>query len=282
VFLFWIDHGVTIFRVDNPHTKPFRSGSGASARSSRASGTIFLAEAFTRPKVMRYLAKAGFSQSYTYFTWRNTAAELREYLTELTQTEAADYLRRTSSRIRQTSSMSTCSTAAGRHSRRASCSRPRSRPATASTAASSCVRTCRPARFRGIPRLGEVPDQTARLESAGNLKELIARVNVIRNDHPALQQNSGLRFHDSSAEALLWFSKRSGDDVVFVAVNTTPHYVQQGWVEVPIAELGIPADSPFVVEDLLDGATYAWRGDRNYVRLDPAERMAHIFIVRNV
>jgi starch synthase (maltosyl-transferring) len=138
----------------------------------------------------------------------------------------------------------------------------------------------------------------------GNLKELIARVNDIRRSHPALQQNATRRFHATDNPALLWFSKSDGEqggpdgpprrndtdgpprddrasvDRVFVVTNTDPHRMQHGWIEVPIAELGLAPDAPFVVEDLLDGAHYTWRGAWNYVKLDPAERMAHIFVIR--
>jgi starch synthase (maltosyl-transferring) len=134
---------------------------------------------------------------------------------------------------------------------------------------------------------------------AGNLKELIARVNEIRRAHRALQHNATLRFHPTDNAALLWYSKSwdepaaiaegtaaaagsNHSDRVFVVANTDPHHTQHGWVEVPIADLGIPADSPYVVEDLLDSARYTWQGAWNYVKLDPAERMAHIFVVVRV
>jgi starch synthase (maltosyl-transferring) len=284
VFLFWIDHGVTIFRVDNPHTKPFRFWEWCIADIKRAHpGIIFLAEAFTRPKVMRYLAKAGFTQSYTYFTWRNAAGELRDYLTELTQTEAAEYLRpnlfantpdilheflqhggRAAFEVRFVLA-ATLGASYGIYSGFELCEHVAVRPGSEEYLDSE--------KYQIKPRDWNVP---------GNLKELIARVNTIRREHPALQQNATLRFHASSTDALLWFSKRFERDLVFVAANTTPHYVQHGWVEVPIGELGISADTSFVVEDLIDGATYVWRGAWNYVRLDPAERMAHIFSVREL
>jgi starch synthase (maltosyl-transferring) len=282
VFSFWIDHGVTIFRVDNPHTKPFRFWEWCIAGIKRTHpGTIFLAEAFTRPKVMRYLAKAGFTQSYTYFTWRNAAGELREYLTELTQTEVAEYLRpnlfantpdilhdflqhggRAAFEVRFVLA-ATLGASYGIYSGFELCEHVAVRPGSEEYLDSE--------KYQIKPRDWHQP---------GNLKELIARVNTIRREHPALQQNATLRFHASSADALLWFSKTSTSDVVFVAANTTPHYVQHGWVEVPIGELGISPDTSFVVEDLIDGATYTWRGAWNYVRLDPAERMAHIFVIR--
>jgi starch synthase (maltosyl-transferring) len=282
VFLFWIDHGVTIFRVDNPHTKPFRFWEWCIADIKRAHpGAIFLAEASTRPKIMRYLAKAGFTQSYTYFTWRNTAGELRDYLTELTQTEAAEYLRpnlfantpdilheflqhggRAAFEVRFVLA-ATLGASYGIYSGFELCEHVAVRPGSEEYLDSE--------KYQIKPRDWNQP---------GNLKELIARVNTIRREHPALQQNATLRFHASSTEALLWFSKATAGDVVFVAANTTPHDMQHGWVEVPIGELGIPPDTSFVVEDLIDGATYVWQGAWNYVRLDPAERMAHIFVIR--
>jgi starch synthase (maltosyl-transferring) len=265
VFLFWIGHGVKIFRVDNPHTKPFRFWEWCIADIKRAHpGTIFLAEAFTRPKVMRYLAKAGFTQSYTYFTWRNTAGELRDYLTELTHTEVTEYLRpnlfantpdilhaflqhggRAAFEVRFVLA-ATLGASYGIYSGFELCEHVAVRPGSEEYLDSE--------KYQIKPRDWNQP---------GNLKELIARVNVIRHEHPALQQNATLRFHATSTEALLWFSKSVARDVVFVAANTTPNDMQHGWVEVPIGELGIAPDTPFVVEDLIDGATYEWRGAWN-------------------
>jgi starch synthase (maltosyl-transferring) len=239
---------------------------------------------------MRYLAKAGFTQSYTYFTWRNTAGELREYLTELTQTEVAEYLRpnffantpdilhaflqyggRAAFEVRFVLA-ATLGASYGIYSGFELCEHVAVRPGSEEYLDSE--------KYQIKPRDWNQP---------GNLKELIARVNTIRREHPALQQNATLRFHGSSTDALLWFSKsakaaadNAATDVVFVAANTTPHDIQHGWVEVPIGELGISPDASFVVEDLIDGATYIWHGAWNYVRLDPADRMAHIFIVRDV
>ena len=285
VFLFWIAHGVKIFRVDNPHTKPFRFWEWCLADIKRSyPDVIFLSEAFTRPKVMRYLAKAGFTQSYTYFTWRNTAGELREYLTELTRTEMAEYLRpnffantpdilheylqhggRPAFEVRFVLA-ATLAASYGIYSGFEFCEHVAVRPGSEEYLDSE--------KYQITPRDWNQP---------GHLKELIARVNAIRHEHPALQQNATLRFHGSTTDALLWFSKTtdSGEDKdhVFVAANTTPHDIQHGMVEVPISELGIAPESPYIVEDLLDGATYTWRGAWNYVRLDPAERMAHIFVI---
>jgi starch synthase (maltosyl-transferring) len=282
VFLFWVSHGVTIFRVDNPHTKAFRFWQWCIAEIKRDHPeTIFLAEAFTRPKVMRYLAKAGFTQSYTYFTWRNNAAELAEYLTELTQTEMQEYYR--PNFFANTPDILNEYLVHG------------GRPAfevrlvlAATLAASygiySGFELCEnlPVRAGSEEYLDSEKYQIRQRNwnQPGNLKELIARVNEIRRAHPALQQNATLAFHATDNPALLWFSKQVDDDRVFVVANTDARWVQHGWIELPIAELGIAADASYVVEDALDGSVYIWRGAWNYVRLDPAARMAHIFVIR--
>ena len=292
VFRFWIAHGVKIFRVDNPHTKPFRFWEWCIAEIKRDHpDAIFLSEAFTRPKVMQRLAKSGFTQSYTYFTWRNSARELRDYLTELTSTEVAEYLRpnffantpdilheylqhggKPAFEVRLVLA-ATLAASYGIYSGFELCENVAVRPGSEEYLDSE--------KYQIKPRDWNQP---------GHLKELIARVNTIRRQHPALQQNATLRFHQSSTEALLWFSKTAAlaeasagqvrRDVVFVVANTTPAHMQHGWIEVPIDELGIPPDASYEVEDLLDSATYTWRGAWNYVRLDPAERMAHIFVIR--
>jgi starch synthase (maltosyl-transferring) len=243
---------------------------------------IFLAEAFTRPKVMRYLARAGFNQSYTYFTWRNTAAELREYLIELTTTEVREYMR--PNFFTNTPDIL--------HEYLQHGGRPafEARLILAATLSASYgiysgFELCEHVAVR--PGSEEYLDSekyqiTVRDWSApGNLKELIARVNTIRREHPALQHNLTLKFHGVDNAALLWFSKDAGNaDRVFVVVNTDPLWMQHGSVEMPLAELGLAPDATYVVEDLLDGARYTWHGPRNYVRLDPSERVAHVFVVR--
>jgi starch synthase (maltosyl-transferring) len=282
VFLFWIEHGVTIFRVDNPHTKPFRFWEWCIAEvKANHPETIFLSEAFTRPKLMRYLAKAGFTQSYTYFTWRNTADEIREYLTELTHADPAEYLRpnffantpdilheylqhggRPAFEVRLILA-ATLSASYGIYSGFELCENVAVRPGSEEYLDSE--------KYEIKPRDWNQP---------GHLKELIAQVNAIRRAHPALQHNTTLRFLAGDNPSLLWFCKTWQADVVFVAANTTPAYLQHGWVELPIDALGIAPHESYVVEDLLDESTYVWRGAWNYVRLDPAERMAHVFVVR--
>jgi starch synthase (maltosyl-transferring) len=282
VFLFWLSHGVRIFRVDNPHTKSFGFWEWVIADLRRRHPeAIFLAEAFTRPKLMRYLAKAGFSQSYTYFTWRNSASELREYLTELTQTELQQYMRPNFF----------ANTPDILHEYLQTGGKPafEARLILAATLSASygiysgfelCENT--PVRQGSEEYLNseKYAIRVRNWHQPGNLSELIARVNEIRREHPALQFNDTLRFHDTNNPALLWFSKQAAGDRVFVAANTDPHSLQHGHVRVPTLELGLGANQSYIVEDLLDGATYVWSGDWNYVRLEPSERMAHIFVVR--
>ncbi len=283
VFLFWIGHGVTIFRVDNPHTKSFRFWEWCIAEIKRDHPeAIFLAEAFTRPKVMRYLAKSGFSQSYTYYTWRNSAPELRDYLTELTQTKVREYMRPNFF----------ANTPDILHEYLQSGGRPafEVRMVLAATLAASYgiysgYELCEnvPVRHGSEEYLDSEKYQLRPRDfnQPNTLRELIAQVNRIRKQHPALQENNTLAFHPTDNDALLWYSKSKGSDRVFVVANTDPHHLQHGHVQVPIWELGIPPGRPYVVEDLFDEARYTWRGEWNYVRLDPSERMSHIFVIRH-
>jgi starch synthase (maltosyl-transferring) len=296
VVLFWVAHGVKIFRVDNPHTKPFAFWEWLIADVRRRHpDVIFLSEAFTRPKVMRRLAKLGFNQSYTYFTWRNTAQELREYLTELTRTEAQEYLR--------PNFFTNTPDILHEYLQRGG------RPAfevrlilAATLAASYGIYSG----FELCENLAVSPGSEEYLNSEkyeirprswnqpGALNELIARVNRIRHEHRALQFNGTLAFHEVDNPAFLWFSKTpplngvdrfdpAGPDWnarVFVVANTDPQHMQHGRVRMPLQELGVAPHQPYIVEDLLDEARYTWQGEWNYVKLNPAERMAHIFIVR--
>jgi starch synthase (maltosyl-transferring) len=282
VFLFWIAHGVKIFRVDNPHTKPFRFWEWCIAEIQQTHpDTVFLSEAFTRPKVMRYLAKAGFSQSYTYFTWRNHALALREYLTELTRTELQEYMRpnffantpdilneylvtggRPAFEVRLILA-GTLAASYGIYSGFELCENVPVRPGSEEYLDSE--------KYQIKPRDYNAP---------GNLKELIARVNEIRRTHPALQQNATLAFYGTDTPQLLCYGKTTGDDRVYVVASTDPHWEQTGWVQFPTWEVGLGPRDPYVLEDLLDGARYAWTGEWNFVRLGPGSRMAHIFVLR--
>jgi starch synthase (maltosyl-transferring) len=283
VFEFWIGHGVKIFRVDNPHTKPYRFWQWALEAIRREHPeTIFLSEAFTRPKVMRYLAKSGFSQSYTYFTWRNTKAELTEYFTELTQTEVREYMR--PNLFANTPDILHAYLQRG------------GRPAFQVRLVLAATLGASYGIYSGYELSENVPVKEGseeyvdsekyqirvrNVQQAGTLAELVARVNAIRNAHPALQHDWGLAFHATDNTELICYSKRSvdGRDLVLVIVNLDPFLMQHGYVQLPLADWGLTAHDTIEVHDLLSGERYFWRGEWNYVRLDPQSRVAHILHV---
>ena len=285
VVAFWADEGVRIFRVDNPHTKPFRFWEWfiAEARGTRPD-LIFLAEAFTRPKVMHELAKLGFTQSYTYFTWRNTKHELTEYLRELTMTQAREFLRpcfwpNTPDILAEPLQFG------GRAMFQA-------RLVLAATLAAS-YGIYGPA-FEHMEGRAVRPGSEEYLDSEkyqlrhwdldrpDSLRDFIGRVNRIRRDNPALQSDQDLAFHRIDNEQLIVYSKATEDrsNVILVVVNLDPNHVHSGWLELPLELLGLSADEPYQVHDLLGGGRYLWHGARNYVELDPKSAPAQIFRVR--
>ncbi|EAR23434.1 alpha-1,4-glucan--maltose-1-phosphate maltosyltransferase [Nitrococcus mobilis] len=285
VFLFWIEQGVRIFRVDNPHTKPFPFWEWLITHvKAQHPEVIFLAEAFTRPKVMHRLAKLGFTQSYTYFTWRNNKWELMEYFTELTQTPSREYFRpnlwpNTPDILNEYLQVG---------------GRPAfmTRLVLAATLGANygiygpAFELCE-ARPRE-PGSEEYLDSEKyeirawELERPDSLAHFITRVNQIRRENPALQQDWSLRFHPVDNEALVCYSKHCDalDNVILVVVNVDPHHTQAGWVELPLEALQLLPEHPYQVHDLLSDARYLWQGARNYVELDPHSAPAHIFRVR--
>jgi len=283
VFEFWIGHGVKMFRVDNPHTKPFRFWRWTLEELKREHpDTIFLSEAFTRPKVMRYLAKSGFSQSYSYFTWRNTKAELTEYFTELTQTDVREYMR--PNLFANTPDILHAYLQRG------------GRPAFQVRLVLAATLGASYGIYSGFELAENVPVREGSEEyldsekyqvrhrdyqQAGSLAEMIARINGIRRDHPALQHDWGLSFHQTDNPEILAYSKRSADarDTVMVVVNLDPFNMQHGFVQLPLAAWGMPPHRAIEVQDLLSGERYVWRGEWNYVRLDPQARVAHVLNV---
>ncbi|MGH9404184.1 MAG: alpha-1,4-glucan--maltose-1-phosphate maltosyltransferase [Terriglobia bacterium] len=285
VVLFWIAQGMRIFRVDNPHTKPFRFWEWLIREVKlQVPEAIFLAEAFTRPKVMKQLAKIGFSQSYTYFAWRNTKQELTEYFTELTQTGMQEYFR--PSLWPNTPDILTGYLQTG------------GKPAfmvrmvLAATLGANygiygpAFELCENAPLTpGREEYLNAEKYEIRywnLEQPGNLSVLLARVNRARRENPALQRDLGLRFHFTDNDQIIAYTKSTGDNsnVVLVVVNLDPHNTQSGWVTLPLESLGLSAYDPYQVHDLLTDARYLWQGSRNYVQLDPKNIPAHLFHVR--
>ena len=285
VFEFWMAQGVQIFRVDNPHTKSFAFWEWVIGEIKRKDpDVLFLAEAFTRPKVMHRLAKLGFSQSYTYFTWRNTKQEIIDYFTELTRTDAAEFLR--PNLWPNTPDILPEFLQAG------------GRPAfmlrliLAATLGASygiygpafelCENTPREAGSEEYLNSEKYELKHRDLNSAGSLKSLIGRINRLRRENPALQINHTLRFHPTDNPLVLCYSKAALDfsNVIVVVVNLDAFHPQKSWLDLDLAALGAPADRPFQAHDLLSEARFLWQGSRNYVELAPETLPAHILRVR--
>jgi starch synthase (maltosyl-transferring) len=317
VLLYWIEHGVKTFRVDNPHTKAWAFWEWVIREIQREHpDTIFFAEAFTRPKKMKSLAKLGFTMSYTYFTWKNHWWELRAYAEELTGDPTAEYYRgnffantpdilneylveggRPAFLIRQLLA-GTLSPLYGIYSGYELVENTPVKPGSEEYLDSEKYQL-----------------RTREWDSPGNISEDLRRLNEIRRSEPALQLYRNLTFHHSENPQVLFYRKAapgrsaaeveraerwrrmhkagtsSGGDCaderlrsegwgdardLLIAVNLDPHLVQESMVHVPVEELGLSEGEPYVVTDLLTGARYSWRGSRNYVRLDPANNYAHV------
>jgi starch synthase (maltosyl-transferring) len=289
VLLFWCERGVRTFRVDNPHTKPFAFWEWAIAEvQARYPDTIYLAEAFTKPKRMKNLAKLGFTQSYSYFTWRNTPEELRDYVIELTATECAEYMR--ANLFANTPDIL--------HEYLQQGGRPAFRVRLLLAATLLPIYGI----YSGFELAENIPLRPGSeeylnsekyevrvrdYEAPGNLNDEIRRVNAARRDLPALQEYTNVTFHDVDNPNMLFYAKSAPRDAggtargpdVLVVVNTDPHRVHDGTVTVPLALLGLHEGEEYIVEDVLDGARYTWRGARNYVRLDPQRQPGHLLVV---
>ncbi|HEY0178333.1 MAG TPA: DUF3416 domain-containing protein, partial [Dokdonella sp.] len=283
VVLLWIGHGVRLFRVDNPHTKPFPFWEWLIADvRGRHPDVVFLAEAFTRPKPMYHLAKLGFSQSYTYFTWRNTKAELTAYFEELTTSGVRDYFRP-----------------------HLFVNTPDINPffLQRSGRAGFLIRAALAATLSGLWGVYSgfelcesepVPGKEEYLDSEkyelkprdwnapGNIVAEIRRLNAIRRANPALQDHLNTRFYAAFNDRILYFGKATPerDDALLVAVNLDPDAAQEAEFEVPLWEWQLPDDAAVVAEDLVRGGRFVWRGKRQRMRLDPAELPYSIWRIR--
>jgi len=291
VFEFWIDHGVRIFRVDNPHTKalPFWEWCIAEVQKS-APEVIFLAEAFTRPHVMYSLAKAGFTQSYTYFTWRTDKPGLQAYMEEICNPPVSEFFRpnlwpntpdilheqfQTGDRAvfqQRLILAATLSSNYGIYGPAYELCEGRPAPPAPGKEGSEEYLDSEKYQIRDWSQ--------TRTES---IAPLITQLNNIRRENPALQRNLGLHFHPTENPNLLVYSKRSADgsSAVLVAVNLDSRNVQSGWVNLALDRLGLPWGASFALEDLLTGANYTWNGEWNFVKLDSATMPAHIFRIVN-
>lgn len=285
VFEYWIAQGVRIFRVDNPHTKSLAFWEWVIAQIRRTQpDVIFLSEAFTRPKVMYRLAKAGFTQSYTYFPWRNLKREIEAYFTELTTPPVREFFR--ANLWPNTPDILPEYLQFG------------GRPAfmvrlvLAATLGASYgiygpafeLMEARPREPGSEEYLDSEKYQVRSWDRGRNssLREFIARVNRIRRENAALQADHGLMFHPVDNDMLIAYSKTNdtGAESVLVVANLDPHHTQSGWVTLDLSPLALPAETSFQMDDLLSGSRFLWRGARNFVSLDPQHSPAHIFRVR--
>jgi starch synthase (maltosyl-transferring) len=311
VVRFWIEHGVTTFRVDNPHTKPFAFWEWMIADIKRRHPeTIFFSEAFTRPNKMKYLAKLGFTMSYTYFTWKNDWWDLRQYFEELTDAPIVEYFR--GNLFTNTPDILTEYLVDG------------GRPAFRIRLLLATTLLPLYGIYSGFELIENVPVRPGSEEyldsekyqikprdwnAPGNLNDEIALLNRIRRENVALQRYANLTFHTSDNPTILFYRKAPSEprvqwtnvrghpvpatmqarlapatpetvgDNFLIAVNTDPHHAHETMVHVPIHDMGIDLDEPYLVHDLLTGNRYQWRGERNYVRLDPSDAVGHLFRV---
>jgi starch synthase (maltosyl-transferring) len=285
ITLYWIEQGIKIFRVDNPHTKPFLFWEWLIGQvKEKYPEVIFLSESFTRPKVMYHLAKIGFTQSYTYYTWRNTKYELTEYLNELTNTPIKEYFRpnfwpNTPDILSEYLQLG-------------------DRPAffirfiLAATLSSNYGIYGPPyERFTNQAVSGKEEylnsekyeiKQWENKDIKESTHDFISRINQIRRENPALQMTNNLKFYHVDNDNLLYFGKVSEDlsDIILIVVNLDPHYTQSGWIQVPLSAMGIEPDQPFLAQDLLGGGQYIWQGEYNYVELNPNILPAHILKIK--
>ncbi|MDE1162968.1 MAG: alpha-1,4-glucan--maltose-1-phosphate maltosyltransferase [Acidobacteriaceae bacterium] len=289
VFKFWIERGVKVFRVDNPHTKalPFWEWCIAEVHAKHPE-VLFLAEAFTRPHVMYSLAKAGYTQGYTYFTWRNTKTDLAEYFTEICNEPVRDFFRpnvwpntpdilheqlqtggRAMFQLRAVLAATLSANWGIYGPAYELCEGHPAKPSAGKTSSEEYLDSEK-YQLRSWDRASSI-----------SIAPLIRRLNKIRHAHASLQKNENLVFHANPNEQILAYSKSNGTDTILTVVNLDSFNEQNTMIELDLDALGLQAQESFEVEDLLTGARYTWHGERNYVALRPWEAVAHVFrIVR--
>lgn len=283
VILFWAEKKVRIFRVDNPHTKPVAFWEFLIGKvRDKYPDVIFLSEAFTRPKMMKALAKAGFQQSYTYFTWRNSKQELTEYFTELTQTEAKEFFR--GNLFTNTPDILPFFLQHG------------GRPAFVIRATLAATLAPTYGIYSGfelcenaaLPNREEYADSEKYQfkgrdwDAPGNIKDFLTRLNRIRKENRALHESSNLRFFKAENENVLFYGKmtESRENIILVIVNLDPYQAHNSYIHVPVEEFGFGEGETYQVHDLMSDERYLWRGRRNFVVLDPHTKPVHIFRLR--
>jgi len=284
---FWIAQGVRLFRVDNPHTKAFAFWEWCiGSIKEEHPDALFLAEAFTRPHVMNRLAKLGFSQSYTYFTWRNTKSELTTYFTELTKSSMREYFR--ANLWPNTPDILPQMLQVG------------GRPAFMMRLLLAATLGANYGIYGPAFELGEnTPKEQGSeeylnsekyelkhwdIESPATMRHFIARVNKIRRENSALQQDASLIFHETDNPNIICYSKSSPDlsNVVIAVVNLDWAHTQAGWVTLDVQSLGLEVGKTFEADDLLSGSRFLWQAPRDYVELVPGSLPGHILRVRRL
>ena len=282
IILFWADKGIEIFRIDNPHTKPFPFWEWliADVKEKRPE-LVFLAEAFTRPKMMHRLAKSGFDMSYTYFAWRSAKWEFEQYLKELTQSDAKEYMRGIF--------FPTTPDIFPKYLAYKGANAFKQRYFLAATLSSLT------GMYNGYELCENIPspikEELADSEkyqykvhnwSGPGIQDFVRRLNVARQEHAALQEYDNLEFHYAQNDQLMVYSKKSGDDVILCVCNMDMDHVQEGIVELDMAKLGLENDSFYFLKDIVTDESYVWRGNKNYVKLDPAKAPGHMFILKKI
>ncbi len=288
IFEFWIEQGVRIFRVDNPHTKPFAMWEWLIGEIKKNKpDAIFLAEAFTRPKIMHRLAKLGYTQSYTYYAWRNTKRDLNEYLSEVAQGPGREYFRpnfwpntpdilteflQQGGRAAFMSRLLIAATATANYGIYGPAFEMMEHVAVKPGSEEYLNSEKYQVRYRSFEDL----------DSSDSLCDLITRVNHIRKDNPALQSDWSLCLHHVDNDYIVCYSKASADgsNVLLIVVNIDPEHTQSGWTQLDLEALALDQGQSFQVHDLLTGSYYMWNGPRNYVELNPQHIPAHIFCIR--
>lgn len=285
VVTFWVEQGVRVFRIDNPHTKPFAFWEWLIGEVKRVHPEVlFLAEAFARPRVLHRLAKLGFSQSYTYFTWRNTKDEIQQYIEELHLGDGAEYLRpnfwpNTPDILPEYLQFG---------GRAAFMAR-----ATLAATLSGCYGVYGPAfelledrpRSPGSEEYLDSEKYQVRawpLERPDSLSAYLGRLNRIRRENPALRQARNVRFLTVDNPELVAYARwsDSGENILLAVVNIDPHHRQSGWLQVPVSDFGVSGGQPYQVHDLISGRHFLWQGESNYVEVDPGSAPAHLFRLR--
>lgn len=284
VVLFWIEKGVRIFRVDNPHTKPFAFWEWLIHEVKKDyPEVIFLSEAFTRPKVMYRLAKLGFAQSYTYFTWRNTKFELAQYINEITKTDVRDYFR--------PNFWPNTPDILPEHLQYGGRNAFMMRLVLAATLSSNygiygpayelAVNEAVPGKEEySYSEKYEIKKWDRQRE--GSLKDFITRINRIRRENAALQETFNIRHYEADNDNILFYGKatRNLSNILLIAVNLDPFHKHSCWVKVPLDELGIDPGQPYLVHDLIGDDKFIWQGERNYIEINPFICPAYIFSLR--